>query len=252
MRAIVHISALICSLVALSCDATSPKYSGGEGAISIAHLKSLYNYKDAKIDSNITISGRVTSSDHLGECYKSITIEDSSAGITTYIDLVDIHKEFPLGSLVGINCNSLSLEEYGGNIRLGYRYEDGTIGRIPNELLHRHIRLIDTTIEFKEPAPYTIPEISLECIDRLIVLENVRFTEADGEELWCEYDSANNEFISTERTLIDNNNNRLTIRVLGSSNYASSRLPDHTISISGMVEYFNEKFTFRAVNYNEI
>ena len=97
--------------------------------ISLENLKKLYDGKktfDFPKDDNRYIEGYVSSSDHTGNIYKSIFIQDKpenpTQGLTITVDATSTYNHYPQGSKVYIKLAGLSIGEYGGVIQLGVKF----------------------------------------------------------------------------------------------------------------------------------
>ena len=64
---------------------------------SIADLKKLYNKRPVKVTGRCVIKGQVTTSDQVGNLYKSLYIQDETAGIEIKIGKNGLYNEYKLG-----------------------------------------------------------------------------------------------------------------------------------------------------------
>ena len=90
---------------------------------SIAELKDLYaqcGHKPITLTKDIVISGKVTTSDQVGNLYKSLYIQDETAGIEIKIGKNGLYNEYKLGQKLYISCTELTLGDYNGMINLGF------------------------------------------------------------------------------------------------------------------------------------
>lgn len=99
-----------------------PEYSGprGKANISITEIKRLHipnNFE--KINEDLIIEGIVTANDRTDNFYKSIVIQDSTAGITVRLDGFSLFNIYPIGRKIFIRLKGLWLGDYGGMIQLG-------------------------------------------------------------------------------------------------------------------------------------
>lgn len=99
-----------------------PEYSGPrvKANISITEIKRLHitnNFE--KINDDLIIEGIVTANDRTDNFYKSIVIQDSTAGITVRLDGVSLFNIYPIGRKIFIRLKGLWLGDYGGMIQLG-------------------------------------------------------------------------------------------------------------------------------------
>jgi hypothetical protein len=99
-----------------------PEYSGPrvKANISITEIKRLHipnNFE--KINEDLIIEGIVTANDRTDNFYKSIVIQDSTAGITVRLDGFSLFNIYPIGRKIFIRLKGLWLGDYGGMIQLG-------------------------------------------------------------------------------------------------------------------------------------
>lgn len=99
-----------------------PEYSGPriKANISITEIKRLHitnNFE--KINEDLIIEGIVTANDRTDNFYKSIVIQDSTAGITVRLDGFSLFNIYPIGRKLFIRLKGLWLGDYGGMVQLG-------------------------------------------------------------------------------------------------------------------------------------
>jgi len=131
----------------------TPYYTPAHKVTSIAALQALLGGGSLLEITNdtIIIQGIVTANDESGNIYKSIYIQDNTAGLQVSIERVSMYIKYRIGQRVYIECKGLSLGTYGGVIQLGYN-NGGTIGRIPDTMVDGHI--------FKDSLPGSVePEL---------------------------------------------------------------------------------------------
>lgn len=91
--------------------------------MSILELKDLYvtcGNKPVTLTADIMIAGKVTTSDQVGNLYKTLYIQDETAGIEVKIGRNGLYNEYKLGQTLYVNCNGLTLGDYNGMVNLGY------------------------------------------------------------------------------------------------------------------------------------
>lgn len=82
---------------------------------SIAQLKARYTAhgKPVKIEEPLVIRGQVTTSDESGNVYREIYIQDETGAIDFKIGRSSSYDDYKVGQILYINCNGLTLGEYG-------------------------------------------------------------------------------------------------------------------------------------------
>ncbi len=86
---------------------------------SIKDLKAMHKGSKVEIKEEIVISGYVVSSDHAGNVYRSIYVQDETGAIEVKTGRTSMYNELPFGQQVFIKCNGLVLGQYGGAFQLG-------------------------------------------------------------------------------------------------------------------------------------
>jgi len=145
---------------------------GFDVTTTISELIDIYGDSLTFIDSNIVIAGTVIANDKSGNYYKSIIIQDSTAGIEISINGYELHNMYHIGDLVLVKCEGLYLGQYGGVVQLGSIYEGG-IGRIEEPMIEDHIFKSDGGLAI-EPKELSFP-FNDSYINRLIKLNDVQF-----------------------------------------------------------------------------
>lgn len=99
-----------------------PPYNGLQiqPNLSIADLRKMHftgNFE--KILDELVIMGIIIADDSSDNFYKSIVIQDSTAGITVRLDGFGLHNSYPVGMKVYIKLKELWLGDYGKMLQLG-------------------------------------------------------------------------------------------------------------------------------------
>lgn len=159
---------------------------------TIAELKKMYNGKPVKINKRCVIKGQVTTSDQVGNLYKSLYIQDETAGIEVKIGKNGLYNEYKLGQWLYVDCTDLTVGDYNGMINLGY--EDPTNEYETSYLEHAYI--IDSHVfkgEYADPVqPVEVTESDLlkeVNLGRLVTIKNLKYGYVD------EYGKLNHIFI---------------------------------------------------------
>lgn len=148
---------------------------------TIAEVKDMYKAngnKPYRVAKNCVIKGQVTTSDQVGNLYKSLYIQDETAGIEIKIGKNGLYNEYKLGQWVYVVCTDLTVGDYNGMINIGY--EDPT-GEYETGYLE-HAYIIDNHVFKGEYAkavePVVITEADLhkkENLGRLVTIENLKY-----------------------------------------------------------------------------
>lgn len=98
------------------------------GFTTISDLKDMYKANGNKpfvVQKTIFIKGQVTTSDQVGNLYKSLYIQDETAGIEIKIGKNGLYNEYKLGQWLYIDCTGLTVGDYNGMINVGYEDPSG-------------------------------------------------------------------------------------------------------------------------------
>lgn len=218
-----------------------------EGIVTIAQLKARGAAAEAvALTEDLSVRGRVVSSDRYGEFSRELVVEDASGGITLAAGHPSLADAYPFGTLVTIRCNGLWLCDYGGKIVLGGA--PGAYGPTPvaqTELPSR-IHVEPAPGEAPEAAPITLDAITQRRVDTYVRIEGVRFAEA--EVCWCDTDPETGRTATTVREFVDGRGGTFRVRTLGTCRYANEPVPSGTGSLQGIVDYFGGSYSLRLVN----
>ncbi len=196
LRNILSIAAILAAFA--SCEEFQPVFTGtyddpeyfepadmaSEVNTTIADLKDMYKAngnKPVEISTNVIIGGRVTTSDKVGNLYKSLYIQDETAGIELKIGKNGLYNEFKLGQWVYVDCSGLTVGDYNGMIQIGY--SDPTGEYETSYMEHQYI--IDAHIykgAYGDPVePKIITEADLkkkENLGRLVTIKDLTYANA--------------------------------------------------------------------------
>jgi hypothetical protein len=191
--------------------------------ITIAQLKSLYTGVALELDDSMIISGIVVADDKSGNLYKSIIIDDGTAGILIRLENNGLFGAYPVGRRLFIKLGGLWMGDYGGLIQLGGQLSAGTT----NEVDVIPAGLFDTYI-FKGtinnpvvPLDVDIPSLNDSYQNRLIRLQNVQFIYADTGKTFADVILQQ----TVNLNLTDCNGNQLLVRTSGYADFAGQIVP---------------------------
>ena len=155
---------------------------------SIADVKAMYAANGSKpytVEKNCVIKGQVTTSDQVGNLYKSLYIQDETAGIEVKIGKNGLYNEYKLGQWIYVDCSGLTVGDYNGMINIGYsdptgEYETGYL---------EHAYIIDTHVfkgEYADPVqPVMVKEADLSKesnLGRLVTIKDLKYSWFDDED----------------------------------------------------------------------
>jgi hypothetical protein len=192
---------------------------------------------------NPIIQGIVNADDESGNIYKTIYLQDNTAGIQIAVDKTSLYTNFKKGQRIFVKLKGLYLGVYGGVPQIGYTY-GGTIGRIPEVLINSHI--FNDSLPGNPPIPIirTIPSIvgGDANLNMLVKLEKVHFAEVGSV-----YADVN---VTTNRTILDSAGNSIILRNSGYANFRADLMPKGQGSIVGILSEYSgaKQFYIRDLN----
>lgn len=179
---------------------------------SIAEVKALHKGKGpVKVTKSCIIKGQVTTSDQVGNLYKSLYIQDETAGIEIKIGRNGLYNEYKPGQWLYIDCTDLTVGDYNGMINIGYEDPSGEYETAYLE----HPYIVEAHVykgAYDDPVePVVITEADLhktENLGRLVTIEGLRY---DNHVFLLAYVDPNGDR--------KNNSNRIFIDEEGPDNY---------------------------------
>lgn len=156
-----------------------------EANTTIAELKgvypgALYKITNATFEGrdSVLIEGRIISSDKDGNIYKSLFIDDGTAGIEIKLDKTTLYNDYKLGQKVVVYCNGLHLGDYGGQIQLGSSYSNNGVIEISNlegdVIIRKHVFKKGKNVEEVAPIVMTPALLTTSNLARLVQFDNVQ------------------------------------------------------------------------------
>ena len=197
-----------------------------------------------KIPAGTIIKGNVISSDEQGNFYRSLIIQDESAGVLIRVDGFDLFEDYPVGRKVYVDCEELYIADYNGLPQIGTDDGDG-VGTISS------VDIESTLIKGPEESPLTgsiksISELGKSDLNTLVTVTNVEYIDSEVGEPYSEPD------FSTNRTLQDCDGNNLIIRHSSFADFADATLPDGNGSITAVFGVFGSDYQLFIRDLNDV
>ncbi|MGN7512823.1 MAG: DUF5689 domain-containing protein [Allomuricauda sp.] len=197
-----------------------------EANITFARLDSLVQDDVIQIQEELILEGYVISSDRAGNFFGRLYLQDAlsnpSMGIQLEMDLRESHLQFLVGSRVLLMLKDLYLAKRGRTIRVGSVFSSFgnlSIGRLPKGKVFDHLLVLCDDGGTPDPVVATIPGLDKLPSNILVQLESVEFAE---EILGETYAVVQEE---TERTLMDCEENEISLVNSGYADFQSEPLP---------------------------
>lgn len=188
------------------------------------------------------ISGKVVSSDASGNIYKTLIIEDETAGLTISIDKSSLYQTYHIGQNVTIDCTGLYMGAYGRCMQLGWEQQSADKpqpSRIKEDIFAEHAVCWGFP-EAMTPELVTVEQLTevrknndqfIAMQSRYVKLENMEFEDA-GQPLAV-------QGTSTSRYAVDEQGNRICLYNSGYSTIWANTLPSGKGTIIGILSYYN-------------
>lgn len=232
-----------------------------ETTMTIAQFKALYPGAPYEItDPSIVISGVVTSSDKSGNVYRSLYIEDETAGLEVKIGKTGLYNDYPCGMRLYIKPELLCLGAYGGSVQLGAastqeKYETSYIDVQP---------LIDRTI-FKgamEKLPDALvisssSDINDDAVCRFVKIMNASYQgSSSGLNTWAVKADSD---LGIEAAYGEQNfkvgDKQIVVRTSGYASFADTKVGmeiNDKCNISGILTKFNSTYQLVIIDLNDV
>lgn len=201
-------------------DGTDPNLTP---TMSIAQFKQLYTGSRFEVEDSILLAGVVAADDKSGNFYKTLIIQDSTAGIAIRLDESGLSNNYMIGRKVYIKTKGLFLGEYNGLIQLGGAATAGSateVDALPSTLISKHI-IKGSLNQPVNALTVTIPQLDDSYQNRLIKLENVQFSPADTGFTYADGTLQ----LSKNATIQDCNGNTIILRNSGFATFANQLMP---------------------------
>jgi Family of unknown function (DUF5689) len=207
---------------------------------TIAALKKLHTTGALEqIKTDVIVEGTVIADDASNNYYKTIVIQDSTAGIDVKITAASLFNDFPMGSKVLIKCNGLTLGDYFGLTQLGGGSALDTKGNI---VLAGIEQALISTYVFKAgkgtvitPRVVKIADLNSNLASTLIQIDNVEFAK-----LHFGVPFADGPKKSTQnRNLVDCNGGTVFVRTSGYATFVNDLTPTGNGTIIGVYSTYN-------------
>lgn len=201
-------------------DGTDPNLTP---TMTIAQFKQLYTGTRIEIQDSILLAGVVAADDKSGNFYKTLIIQDSTAGIAIRLDESGLSNNYMIGRKVYIKTKGLFLGEYNGLVQLGGAATAGSateVDALPSTLISKHI-IKGALNQPVNALTVTIPQLDNSYQNRLIKLENVQFSPADTGFSYADGTLQ----LSKNATIQDCNGNTIILRNSGFATFANQTMP---------------------------
>jgi len=220
----------------------------GEANMTIAEFQKMHVLSTGNpatlIDTNIIITGIVTSTDEFGSCYQELFFQDETGGISIRIassTSAPYYPRYRIGQRVFVKTEGLHLGNYVSGNNTGFYqlgvFSDGRMQNLTRNWEARHI--FRSEVPVAPPAPKIITsrnDIVKEDYHTLVRLESCSFRDANGETKYFEAPLHTTTTIS--RTITLNGGGIVEARISRYNTFADDILPEGKLDITGILTMF--------------
>ena len=232
------------ALVFNSCvktDIDEPPYNTNyptyNANFSIKQLKAMHTLGGFEtITEDYIIKAVVVADDKTGNFYKTLVIQDSTAGIDLRINATNLFNIYPVGRRVYVKVKGMTIGDYNGNLQLGagtYLDDNGdkALSSIEEPLLDNYLIKGEFNIPVI-PTVRTLSELGPNDENTLIQLNGMEVADADLGKTYADFQ------INSNRTFKDCSNKTVTVRTSGYSTFALKGLPQGNGSMVAIYTVF--------------
>lgn len=229
---------------------TGPKVKANISITEIKRLHILNNFE--KITEDLIIEGVVIANDKTDNFYKSIVIQDSTAGITVRLDGFSLFNIYPIGRKIFIRLKGLWLGDYGSTIQLGAGVNRSDpqfpeLIPIPQPLFDRVI--IKGDLDQKVlPRRLILEDLNDSLQSMLVTLINVEFDHSDTGKTYA--DAVNKQTVA--HTLRTCGIGTVYVRTSGFAKFASALTARGHGDITGVFSMFRTQKQLLIRDTNDV
>lgn len=190
--------------------------------ITLADLKAMYTGTAFEItDSNLIVNVVVHADDKTGNFYKTLVVDDGTAGISIRMDQTSLFNQYPVGRRIFIKLKGLWIGEYNGLIQLGAEDPTSTtngVAPIPSSFFDDYFfkGTLNNPLTIVSVASMTDLDNSHQ--NRLVQITGVQFLASDTNGTYADAVTLS----SLNRTLEDASGNNIIVRTSGYADFAST------------------------------
>lgn len=209
---------------------------------TISQLKQLFSGSPVEITDSLVIQGVVISSDKAGNFYKTLVIQDATAGISIRLDQADLYADYPIGRRIFVKCKNLWLGDYGNLVQLGGALDNSDpqnpgVLPIPSAIIGTYLLKGKYNIAVT-PITLTIDQLDNLYQNMLIRLNNTEFATAELAKTYADAVDQSSE----NRNVTDCNGNSVILRNSGFAQFAGDTLPEGNGTLTAIFTVFGNTF----------
>lgn len=209
---------------------------------TISELRASYAGTTFLLTEEVTVTGRVTTSDSDRNFYGTLCIEQDGAGLEIMAGIDHLHNDFPMGSQITLRLKGLALGQSRGVLQAGRipapgsGYATDYIGSLAavGAALLRNSEELQPVL----PTLRTLGELTPLMCGTLVRIDGLHYT---PEELtpgtWSGY-----------KPFTDNDGLRIDTYVRPYANFATEEVPTGECSLTGILQYDGNRYQLKLRN----
>lgn len=207
---------------------------------TLAELRRLYTGTPFRVESDVVVRGRVTTSDEAGNFYRTLMLEEEGAAIELMAGIDGLHNIYPPGCELTLLLRGLTLGERYGVLQVGREAEAGSgydtdyIGS--RAALDRHVFRGSGLVPLR-PEVCALAELTPSMAGRLVRIDGLRHQPESLEEgTWSGY-----------RRFVDAEGRSLRTYTRAYASFADEPIPTGDVLLVGILQYVSSSDT--TANY---
>lgn len=212
---------------------------------TLSELRRRFEGKTVVVESALTVTGRVTTSDRSENFYRTFCIEADGAALEIMAGLDHLHNDYPEGCTVTVHLHGWALGESRGMLQLGREpsvesgYPTDYIASRP--ALDRTILRSDAPLQPSAPTLRTLGELTPAMCGTLVRIEGLRYDPEElSERLWSGY----NRFSDDEERTIHT-------YVRPYARFAEEEVPASRCSLTGILQHDGSRYLLKLRDEND-
>jgi len=223
-----------------------------DSLISIKDLRKIHTIGNVEfINKTMAIEATIVANDEHDNLYKSISIQDSTAGIIISLEGVSLYQVYPIGATIRLHLKNLFLTDYRRMLQVVASVDTSSgqllTSGIPATLFSKHISVIKDN-NITNPLLVSYKNLSDTLQGRLIKISNVEFAAADTNLTFA--DKKNK--IGASRSLKFCVGGTIYLRTSGYADFAGFSIPKNNGDITGIYSVYNSEKQIIIRDTNDI
>lgn len=222
--------------------------------VSIAQLKQMYpnvfetTDRNALVDKDLKIKGRVTANDIRGNIYKQFMMQDETGAIIVAVNESGISGYLAEGQEIVVDLKDLYVGGYSRQPEIGAPYNGSSIGRMNKDVFQKHFKFTASPIQPVQPIEFDVNMNMDNNCAKLVTIKNVTFADANGTNTFAPGDSSVTILGGcVNRKLSQFPESKVVIRTSTYAKFAANKLPydevnkkPQTVNITGIATRYRD------------